>query len=555
MSKRNIETTFHTITVIDLRAGCNNSCAFCGVKAREEIPPTEELLNAISEEARSEYKEIVFCGGEPTLYPRLSALIRRAKNTGFNRIRIETNARMFAYDAYAKKIAEAGLTEVAVLLPAATEDVYGAMCGPAEGIYQAIIGIQNLKKHNPDIVMTASVPVSGSNYHELPRILAVATSVGISKVSIYEAPGFRAAEFDGLDALKKSLVMAADLAGLRKMECMLEGDLAKLMKAEMLCSLMQRPDEIDDRAAIMFCPTSFTGFAANPEMLEALIRTNFSCNQICNYCWVDRETPNPPEEEVLSMIARAGRDGLFRLSFSGGEPTLNPKLPEFVAAAKASGIRETVLHTNAVKLANPDLCRALDDAGLDIAYVTMLAGNAAVSDNITRTDGSFRKTVRGVQNLLLKTDIFTFLHFVITKDNYKTLPEFVDFADRTFTAEDGSKLPITFSYVAPPRPDVITHVPRYSEAVSYLKQAMDMCVERGIPFGGNEGLKSLPPCVLDGDKRYFRSLMPLTRETETTDYVKKPECAECDFNRFCYGVRMIYSLNYGLDEINPIRPK
>jgi len=554
MAKRNIVSSFCRTTLIDLRVGCNNACRACKVSKRaEDLPDVYELMEEISREASEDYKEIIFCGGEPTIFPHLSSLIRRAKDTGFNRIKLETNGRMFAYETYARRILDAGLSDISVLIPAARAETYAAICGPPEGFQQLNQGIQNIKRLKPEISLHGFIPIDSMNRKELSEIVRHGASLGLSHISILDRQDFSESVSDQeltLDELRASLNEGKKL----KIGVSIEGRLSDIYRKELSCTAISpKTDEIDDRTAVMFCPTTFVGATANPEMLEALIRATFSCNQICNYCWVDRETPNPDPEEIIEKIEQAGRDKLFRLSFSGGEPTINPRLPDFIKAAKQAGIRETVLHTNAVKLADPAFARTLDTAGLDIAYVTMLASNAKLSDSITRTEGTFRKTVSGVQNLLLHTDIFTFLHFVITKDNYTDLPAFIEFAEKTFISESGEKIPLTFSYVAPPKPDVITHVPRYSEAIPYLKRAMDLCEAKGIPFGGNEGLKSLPPCVLEGDQRYFRFLMPLNRESTTTDFVKKPECAECDFDHFCYGVRQIYALSYGLDEFNPIR--
>ncbi len=506
----------------------------------------------ISEEANNDYKEIIFCGGEPTIFPHLGTLIRRAKDTGFNKIFLETNGRMFAYEPYARKILQSGVTDISVLLPAANPASYAAICGPPEGFQQLSEGLRNIKAFNKDIYCRGYIPVIRNNLSEVADVIKLGTGLGLHHIVLDERGDFSSHLSASDPDLEK---IHASIAEAKSMKTVIStgGHVSLLLNKVLACSTIPKTDEIDDRTATMFCPTTFVGATANPEMLEALIRATFSCNQICNYCWVDRETPNPEPKEILQMIEKAGRDGLFRLSFSGGEPTVNPRLPDFISAAKDSGIREVVLHTNAVKLADPALARSIDKAGLDIAYVTLLASNARLSDSITRTEGSFRKTVAGILNLLLHTDIFTFIHFVITKDNYTDLPAFVDFTDKTFTSESGEKIPVTFSYVAPPKPDVLTHVPRYSEAIPYLKRAMDMCDEKGIPFGGNEGLKSLPPCVLGGDPRYFRFLMPLNRDSTTTDFVKKPECSDCCFDRQCYGVRQIYALSYGLDEFNPIR--
>lgn len=224
-----------------------------------------------------------------------------------------------------------------------------------------------------------------------------------------------------------------------------------------------------------------------------------------------------------------------------------------IFAWRIPGVREIIINTNAVRLANADFCQALKDAGLDIASVTLIAPDAELSDSITRTPGTFEKTVIGAQNLI-HSKVHTLFHFVILEQNYRILPEFIHFVYRTFCDGGKNNIPITFSYVAPPLEEIVKngYVPRFSDAVPFLRRAMDICTELQIPFGANEGLKGLPPCVLDGDRRYFRLLSHLFRRTGS-DFVKKPECMECVFCDRCYGVRKYYAAYYGLDEIHPVR--
>ena len=51
-----------------------------------------------------------FDGGEPTLNPELIPLIRDARRMGYTRLNVTTNGRMCAYENYAAKLVNSGLT-------------------------------------------------------------------------------------------------------------------------------------------------------------------------------------------------------------------------------------------------------------------------------------------------------------------------------------------------------------------------------------------------------------------------------------------------------------
>jgi uncharacterized radical SAM superfamily Fe-S cluster-containing enzyme len=89
----------------------------------------------------------------------------------------------------------------------------------------------------------------------------------------------------------------------------------------------------------------------------ALIEVNSGCNLDCPLCFAD--SGHQPDgfsltrEQVGSMldrfVAAEGEPEVVQLS--GGEPTLHPQLVEFVAMAKARGIRVVMVNTNGIRLA------------------------------------------------------------------------------------------------------------------------------------------------------------------------------------------------------------
>jgi cyclic pyranopterin phosphate synthase len=92
---------------------CNNNCLFCmeGTARRHGVTPARvrELLVA-----NAAAGEVMFTSGEPTLNPSLGDYFRWARELGYRRIGLTTNARRLAYQPYASHLLSAGLNHVVV---------------------------------------------------------------------------------------------------------------------------------------------------------------------------------------------------------------------------------------------------------------------------------------------------------------------------------------------------------------------------------------------------------------------------------------------------------
>ena len=93
-SRRNVE--------INVGKACNNRCVFCmdGLPKQEDrsYMPIEEMQAEIERWAASGHQSLGFLGGEPTTYPWLPQAIRYAKDCGFTRIAIATNATKLRFE-------------------------------------------------------------------------------------------------------------------------------------------------------------------------------------------------------------------------------------------------------------------------------------------------------------------------------------------------------------------------------------------------------------------------------------------------------------------------
>ncbi len=74
------------------------------------------------------------------------------------------------------------------------------------------------------------------------------------------------------------------------------------------------------------------------------------CNLACSFCFgPQHEMSSMPTEKIKSVIKTLSRNGVERIVFTGGEPTLIKDLPEILSDAKKEGLF-TVLSTNGLAL-------------------------------------------------------------------------------------------------------------------------------------------------------------------------------------------------------------
>lgn len=287
---------------------------------------------------------------------------------------------------------------------------------------------------------------------------------------------------------------------------------------------------------------------------RSLIRINGHCNMSCAFCFVDRTVPDFPAERVLADIEALAKRNLDHLVLSGGEPTLHPELATFTARAKELGFRTIEMQSNGVRAADLNYARKLVDAGLNKVTFSLHSIDPEHSDRITRLPGAFPKTLAAMHNFR-RLGILTQVAHVITKSNFGELPDTVRFLRETFPEDEGH-LSVCFGIAQPISDLVYTWVmPTFSEIKPFMKQALDYCIETRVGFGGMIGQGGYPPCMLDGDMRYYaQNLGNIYRSADHDEQFHKPEaCRECSFDPWCLGVRKLYVETYGDHEVKPFK--
>jgi organic radical activating enzyme len=282
---------------------------------------------------------------------------------------------------------------------------------------------------------------------------------------------------------------------------------------------------------------------------EHTVRVNFHCNQACDFCFVSTHLPPATEAAVRGAIEEAGHEQAV-LVLSGGEPTLNPRLLEYVRLAKRSGVRGIELQTNAIRLANEDLTRSLVEAGIDQATVSLHASNAEISDAITGAPGTWVQTVRGL-DALTALKVRVQLNFVFCQANRHDFPNLVE-----LVASRWPKAGITPVFVGS-HTDVVPRttllIPTFSDILPALTAGLARARAAGIFIGGLDTMCGLPLCLVPDSERDAFSAQALPPDAGDGEFVKGEVCSGCAEGHRCYGVRRGYAELYGTGELRPLR--
>ncbi len=280
------------------------------------------------------------------------------------------------------------------------------------------------------------------------------------------------------------------------------------------------------------------------------VRVQFLCNQACEFCFVSTHLPNPPSSAIHAALEQAATEQAV-VALSGGEPTLNPKLVDYVRYAKQVGVRSIELQTNAIRLADPTRCDRLAKAGIDTAFVSLHGSRAEVCDAITNAPGTWAKTVAGLDQLA-RVGVRTRVNFVMCSDNADDFPATVELVASRWPSFD-----LTFSFVAPSTdlvPRTAALIPRYSDVFAPLLAGLRRARELDMRVTGFESMCSIPLCLKPDGLGDYEQLPPTGLNLgEAGGEFEKPEvCDECSARDRCWGVRRGYVSLYGTAELHAL---
>jgi MoaA/NifB/PqqE/SkfB family radical SAM enzyme len=588
---------------------CNQNCWFCNARRpaeRADFIARPALRRRIAEARAGDTQEIVLTGGEPTLRSDIADLVQRAGEGGA-RVVLETNAALID-DERARRLAAAGLRLARVQLVAWGEEADAITRDPG-GFVASIAGIRSLAAAGVGVEVTVPIvrrnlalpagiprqiaatelpveslvlviPTSAPDPNECaPLGEAAAAVVAVSDTArrvgvavrldastflspcVFEKPE-RVAHLFALNrghATRAGFERVSECAsclvndrcpGLPREALARSGSVPALhpVRDDRLRRRLTVVSSVEEQIARELVGREELRSGSTEPVPEYTVRVNFHCNQSCEFCFVSTHLPPPAEAAVRDAIEAAGRESAV-LVLSGGEPTLNSRLADYIELAKQSGVRAVELQSNAIRLSDPVLTKALVEAGLDRAMISLHGSTAEISDAVTGAPGTFAGTVRGIDELV-RAGVPVRLNFVFCQQNRADFPRFVD-----LVAGRWPKVGIVFSFVGS-HTDVVPRktelIPRFTEVLPSLLEGLEKARLARVPVYGFDSMCGLPLCLVPEEQRGGFSTHPVASGDGGGEFVKSEVCARCSEGHRCYGVRRGYAELYGTSELQPL---
>lgn len=226
--------------------------------------------------------------------------------------------------------------------------------------------------------------------------------------------------------------------------------------------------------------------------IEAQMELVKGCNLMCFHCYnYWKHVDNLPKEsktgtkEYLILLNKLNDIGVSSVTFTGGEPFLNPELIfKMVKNAKKFGM-EVGINTNATFI-NLSQAEVLADIGVDHILCSLL-GSKDIHDNITGVEGSFYKTIEGIR-LLVSVGISVAVNMVVSKKNLNDIL-FVGKLSKELQAKTFCATPIT-----PPNSELLRYALTPEEYKTTLKSLLEIKRETGINV---DTLEPITRCMFD----------------------------------------------------------
>ena len=281
---------------------------------------------------------------------------------------------------------------------------------------------------------------------------------------------------------------------------------------------------IDDRGVISRLYDSLSD--------EATVFMTGQCNSNCIMCPAsdnERKFNRGLGSDWLAKYIELLPNGIDYLVITGGEPTLNP--PLFFSTLRRLKERFPdagflLLSNGRSFVAKKMITELLLDCPKRLRVAIPIHGDtASLHDSISRVEGSFSQTTKGVTNLL-ENNIEVELRIVVSKLNYRSLNKIA-----TLISQDYRRAIIvnfigleTLGNCAKYLKQVFID---YVDAFPYIKTAAEILISSGIDVS----LYNFPLCTVEP------GFWSLCSNSITPSKIRYAEiCSECDARSFCGGV-------------------
>ncbi len=197
---------------------CNCRCKACpsAIHSGGDAMTSREIAGWLRRGRDLGASGVWFGGGEPTLHPNLVAAVGRARELGYQRIRIQSNGLRFAYPEFAEKIIGAGANEFSLPILDADEAAYNAFTRDDRSFELLIRGLGNLNQLG--VGLEGDVLITAQNAGRLEQAVQRFAGLGLTAFTFWLVsmhgldPPAHAHRVPAMSALVPELLGAMDAA-------------------------------------------------------------------------------------------------------------------------------------------------------------------------------------------------------------------------------------------------------------------------------------------------------------------------------------------------------
>jgi molybdenum cofactor biosynthesis enzyme MoaA len=278
---------------------------------------------------------------------------------------------------------------------------------------------------------------------------------------------------------------------------------------------------------------------------DLTVTVDFHCHSACRFCIVQEgmnQFRGVPLEKFREAVERNRIAPRYRrVTFTGGEVTLERSLFDYLDCAKSSGGFEHIrLQTNARLLADETFTAKLIAAGVDEFFVSLHGADAKSQDYISQRAGSFDEAMAGIANIR-RLGACLITNTVLTTLNVDTLADIVDTVHPFAPArmEFWNYLPME-DY--PDERDLLVPMAR-------LGPAIRAALGRARDYGTPSTVKYVPRCLLgEFGESEDNSQSDVVIVEAFYDIYPKFACAHearCEHAETCLGLTHSYITKFG----------
>lgn len=295
---------------------------------------------------------------------------------------------------------------------------------------------------------------------------------------------------------------------------------------------------------------------------KVALNTTTFCNEKCKFCIVydklNRPELNMTEEQVYEVLRQSRAQGFTEVGYSGGEPSIDPRIIKFVRYAKELGYTHQSMNTNGIRFKDKKFCEDIIDAGLTNVDISIHGHTDELHDGLVVRRGALAAIRQACANLreLRRTRGFDLsASIVVARDNHMYLRDICVFLDSLgithkrlkYAYEGHMTLEMIVQQVAP-----------YEDVVPSIKDAFDYLATREHGFC----ITQIPTCLLEEYSAFSqnferRDAVMMFKDHKVygdpTHYLRKDgdECSVCVLNNLCPRLDAGYETYHGRPRLVP----